>query len=137
MTDPINIDTLDLIAAALGAVLGMTLLVLISGGNSGLSAAFERYDILLDLLMMGSVLLPVFLKRQVSPTVPLRPDSAPILRLVYLLTTLLGGLCLGGAGVAAWMELQAGGMVGAGIATPAGAGAVLLAISSGLDRMLR
>lgn len=129
MTDPIDIDILDIVVVVLGALAG-----LVASALSGMDLTSDWTDI----LILACAAVPLLLKRTVLPTPKRPPHASAAARLAYLLAGILGALGLGGAGLLVWSGLKEGLDLAAALGSaslPGLLGGALLAVAVVLDRL--
>lgn len=127
MTEPMNIDTMDLIVVVIGVVFGLT--VMYMNADTALGMMIEADGEVFDFALMVCAGIPLFIKRQLIPTPTRRVDAPVSLRMVYLLTAILGALAVGGALVATWLALRAHQNIDTMVGSIGGVGMVLLIIA--------
>ncbi|MFT5687043.1 MAG: hypothetical protein ACI8RZ_008000 [Myxococcota bacterium] len=129
MTDPIDIDILDIVVVVLGVLAGMVA-VFVSG--------VEGHSDLIDYFLLACAVVPLLIKRTVFPTPTRPPHDSAVARLAYLLTGILGTLMVGAAGLMVWAALKDGSVLTTALseAAPIGLlGGGLLAVAVVLDRL--
>ena len=132
MTEPMNIDTMDIVVAVLGVVFGMSVMYMSSDTTVG--RMIEEDSELLDWVLMACAGVPLVLKRQLIPTPARRVAVAVPVRMGYLLITILGALSMGGALVATWTALRVQQPVDTMVISLGGVGMSLLIIAMLIER---
>ena len=130
ITEPMSIDTLDVIVTVIGAVVAMVVMFSLEGTFPGIAGSdFTDYAIGLSAFALLTI------KRTAVPTRHPPTDVSPVLRMVYLLCAILGALgLLSAVAIVGWGDAL--GVAQASAVQPGVLGGVFMAVAVFIERVL-